>query len=509
MKAILLMFDTLNRRMLSPYGCDWTHTPNFKRLAEKTVTFDNSYVGSLPCMPARRELHTGRYNFLHRPWGPLEPFDDSMIKILRDNGVYTHLASDHYHYWEDGGSTYHTRYDSWDFFRGQEGDPWIGTVKKPEIDPVTNINFRDNKAIKNTTWVWQNLKNREFIDSEEKFSQTQTIQNGLDFLDRNHDSDNWFLQIETFDPHEPYFAPQKYKDLYDHGYTGPLFDWPEYGPTTIETPELKEHIRYEYAALLSMCDASLGKILDKMDALNLWEDTMLIVCTDHGFLLGEHEWFGKSIPPFYNEICHTPLFIWHPQCKKAGERRSSLVQWIDFAPTLLDYFGMDIPADMQGHSLRETIMSDKKIRDSALYGANAGHVGCTDGRYTYLRAPAREDNQPLFTYTLMPMHMFSLFTVKEMQSAEYVEPFSFTKGCKVLKIPSVGRPHQPLNHYKFGNMLFDLQADPYQNQQLNDPEVERMMINHMVRLMAENDAPMDQYERLGLTAEYSAIKDKA
>ena len=56
MKAIMLMFDSLNRRMLSPYGCDWVHTPNFGRLARRCTTFDNSYVGSMPCMPARRAL---------------------------------------------------------------------------------------------------------------------------------------------------------------------------------------------------------------------------------------------------------------------------------------------------------------------------------------------------------------------------------------------------------------------------------------------------------------------
>ncbi|MFP3903163.1 MAG: sulfatase-like hydrolase/transferase, partial [Armatimonadota bacterium] len=78
MRVIMVMFDTLNRRFLPPYGCDWIHAPNFQRLAERTVTFSNAFVGSMPCMPARREIHTGRYNFLHRAWGPLEPFDDSM-----------------------------------------------------------------------------------------------------------------------------------------------------------------------------------------------------------------------------------------------------------------------------------------------------------------------------------------------------------------------------------------------------------------------------------------------
>ena len=103
MKAVMLMFDSLNREMLEPYGCSWTKTPNFKRLAERSVRFTQCYAGSLPCMPARRELHTGRYNFLHRSWGPVEPYDDSMPQILKNNRVYTHLISDHVHYWEDGG----------------------------------------------------------------------------------------------------------------------------------------------------------------------------------------------------------------------------------------------------------------------------------------------------------------------------------------------------------------------------------------------------------------------
>src|SRR5512147_573705 len=104
----------------------------------------------------------------------------------------------------------------------------------------------------------------------------------------NAGEDNWFLQIETFDPHEPFFTQQKYKDLYPHEYNGPHFDWPSYTRVS-ETPEQVQHVRKEYAALVSMCDAHLGKVLDLMDELDLWRDTLLIVCTDHGYLLGEHD----------------------------------------------------------------------------------------------------------------------------------------------------------------------------------------------------------------------------
>ena len=132
MRTAFVLFDSLNRRALSTYGSGLP-TPNFDRLAKRAVVFDNHYVGSLPCMPARRDLQTGRLNFLHRSWWPLEPFDDSFPEALRQNGIYSHLISDHYHYFEDGGATYHTRYDTWDFIRGQESDPWIAMVK-PTLD---------------------------------------------------------------------------------------------------------------------------------------------------------------------------------------------------------------------------------------------------------------------------------------------------------------------------------------------------------------------------------------
>ena len=132
---------------------------------------------------------------------------------------------------------------------------------------------------------------------------------------------------------------------------------------------------------------------------------MLIVNTDHGFLLGEHGWWAKCVMPFYNEIAHTPLFIWDPTLQAAGERRDSLVQTIDLAPTLLDFFGVEIPPDMQGKPLREAIASDAPVREAGLFGMHGGHVNCTDGRYVYMRAPINRENEPLYDYTLMPTHM--------------------------------------------------------------------------------------------------------
>ncbi len=492
MKAIMLMFDSLNRHMLPPYGCDWVKAPNFKRLAEKSVVFDHCYAGSLPCMPARRELHTGRYNFLHRSWGPIEPFDDSMPEILKKNGVYTHLVSDHLHYWEDGGCTYHTRYNSWEISRGQEGDAWKGVIKDPEI-PEHVSSQRANMGDHHWRQDWVN---RSYMQKEEDQPQAKTFAMGTEFIETNYQEDNWFLQIETFDPHEPYFTQQHYKDIYGSPYQGPHFDWPNYFMVT-ETQEQVDHMRLQNAALISMCDAYLGKVLDLMDQHDMWKDTMLILNTDHGFLLGEKGWWAKMVQPIYNEIAHTPLFVWDPRCQAKGERRESLVQTIDLAPTLLDYFGADCPESMEGKPLGETVKSDRPVREAALFGQHGGHVNVTDGKYVYMRAPAQPGNEPLHDYTLMPTHMTRLFAVDELQDIELAEPFSFTQGCRTMKLPA--RPM--INPYVYGSMLFDLEADPHQENPIVDSEIEKRMMKLLVELMNKNDCPREQFERLGLPAD--------
>lgn len=484
MKAIMVMFDSLNRHMLPPYGCDWVKAPNFQRLAERSVTFDNSYIGSMPCMPARRELHTGRYNFLHRSWGPLEPFDDSMPEILKNNGIYTHLVSDHQHYWEDGGGTYHHRYNTWEIVRGQEGDRWKGEVADPEIPEHLGQFLR------------QDAVNRKYIRTEEEQPQALTFKLGLEFMEKNIASDNWFLQLETFDPHEPFFTQQHYKELYPHEYEGPHFDWPAYNRVSDEDRGAIEHSRFQNAALISMCDHYLGRVLDVFDKYDLWKDTMLIVNTDHGFLLGEHDWWAKCSMPFYNEIAHTPLFIWDPRTGVRNECRSALVQTIDLAPTLLDFFNLAIPADMQGKPLTNTILDDTKIHDAVLYGLHGGHVNCTDGRYIYMRAPVSADNTPLYEYTLMPAHMRSMFSPEELQNIGLAEPFPFTKGCRTMKISC--RQAIGGDAHSFGTMLFDLEKDPQQQNAIQDPFIEEHMLEITKKLMRENDCPPEQFERLGL-----------
>jgi len=497
MKAIMVMFDSLCRSMLPCYGNETPRLPNFQRLAKRTCVFDNNYAGSLPCMPARRELHIGRLNMLHRSWGPIEPFDDSMPELLSQKGVHTHIATDHFHYVQDGGATYMERYSTWECFRGQEDDKWkadLGT-KPAEFSPnCFGIDqLQGPLRAKRAAGGWQNRTNRNHYKTDSDYPMSRTFSAGLMFLEENWTYDNWFLQIEGFDPHEPFDAPEAFMKHYFASDSSFESDWPPYTRAT-EPEAFREQVRDKYRASLEFCDYNLGRVLDFMDEHHLWSETMLIVNTDHGFLLGEHDWWGKGTMPDYQELVHTPLFIWDPEAGVADCHRRALVQTIDLAPTLLDYFGVKIPGDMLGKSLRQTIIDDTPIRDFAMMGFFGGQITITDGRYK-LMYDIREKQEPVYEYTLMPTHMASRFSMNELRTAELAGPFSFSKGSKVLKIV----PDRVLFVADIPcDLLYDLQDDPNERHPIDDPENHHRLVDGIRQLFQVNDAPRELYHRYGL-----------
>lgn len=504
MRTIFLLFDSLNRRTLESYGGTAVQTPNFRRLAERCITFDNHYVGSLPCMPARRDMHTGRLNFLHRGWGPLEPFDNSFAALMHKEGVYSHLVSDHYHYWGDGGATYHNRYDTYEFIRGQERDPWKAMVQPPWErlrEMYHPSQFSQERRHKHSA----HMINREWVRDYADFPSVRCFDAGLEFLDTNRRADDWLLHLETFDPHEPFHAPAEFRRPYPTDYKGPILDWPPYRRVT-ETMEECEELRANYAAIVALCDHELGRLMDYMDTHQMWDDTALVVTTDHGFLLGEHDWWAKNVMPCYDEVAHIPLFIHHPDFRsQAGTRRTSLTQTIDLMPTLLQLHGIEPPAEVTGRSLLPLLQGETTVREAAIYGVFGSAVNVTDGRYTLFLYPPEMHRAGLYHYTLMPMHMSEMFSVDELQEAQLAPPQGYTRGVPLLRVPATPKSiqykrHGPASQHDTETVLFDLQADPGQLHPVEDPAVSARLREHIVRLMKENHAPPEYFTRLDLPA---------
>jgi arylsulfatase A-like enzyme len=504
MKAVFVLFDSLNRHMLGPYGGKRIPTPNFDRLARRTATFENHYVGSLPCMPARRDMQTGRLSFLHRSWGPMEPFDNSFPELLGGASVYTHLITDHFHYWEDGGATYHTRYESHEFIRGQEGDPWKALVQ-PHWERLREMYHERQYSEALGNYKRHNIVNREFIKEEKDFPSVQCFKAGFEFLDANRDADSWMLQLETFDPHEPFQAPARFKENFRTGWNGPIRDWPRYGRVD-ELPEECEELRANYYAVVALCDFLMGELLDYFDRHDMWKDTALIVTTDHGFLLGEHDFWAKNRMNLYQEIVHIPLFIHDPRrTKGAGARRSTLTQTVDLAATFLALFGVASPPEMEGHELLSIVDADRKLREAALFGYFGGAVNVADGRYTYHRYPPDLRSQELYQYTLMPTHIWDFFSTEELSNARLERPFPFSKATPLLKVPVT--PRSPMyDNYGPGafledeTRLYDLERDPGQDSPIRDAAIEARMMKLMRELMSANSAPPEAFKRLALEA---------
>ena len=504
MRTLFILFDSLNRHALESYGGN-VKTPNIRRFSERAVTFDNHYVGSMPCMPARRDIHTGRVNFLHRSWGPLEPYDQSFSDILVKNGTYTHLLTDHYHYFEDGGSTFHNRYTTWDFVRGQEWDAWKAVVEPPLDEFKERYHDSQYEDVRQFSGRLQNMLNRAEYVEEEDFPMVKCFERLFDFLNANRDADNWMLQLECFDPHEPFQAPQRFRDLYPTDYQGPILDWPRYREVR-ETDEEVREIRANYAALLTMVDEYFGKLLDYMDEHDMWKDTAVILTTDHGVMLGEHDWWAKNRQPFYQEISHIPMIVWHPDhADQAGQRRSGLTQTQDLMPTLLETHGItDLPSSVEGKSVLNLMAEDGLHHEAVIYGLFGAATNVTDGKYTYFCYPTDFFEQEIHEYTLIPLHTKSFFLANEFENAEFVRAFSFTGDYPVMKLPARKDAKRPPGQggppSDLFNQIYDVEADPGQTAPIKNETIEADMTVKLLKCMQQNEAPPEAYTRLGLEA---------
>ena len=483
MKTLFIMLDSLNRHYLPLYGGSQVQTPNIDRLAARGLTFDNHFCCSMPCMPARRDLYTGHISFLETPWSPIQPWDDCLQpELRRQKGTYSHMITDHYHYFHSGGECYLNQFNSWEFQRGQEGDVWRPLVDLPE---PPKFHGKNNRAY----WA-----NRHFMDTErdEDYSTPQCFMRAMDFLDNNHGTDNWHLHLECFDPHEPFACPKKYRDMYDDTWDDDAlhFDWPNYAPSE-EDAEAVAHIRKCYAGTLTMADVWLGKLLDKMDEYNLWQDTVIVLSTDHGHLLGEHGYWAKNYMFDYKELVHIPMVVCAPGTE--ARRVEALTSTIDLMPTFMELHGGELPPHVQGRSLCHLLEREETHHDAVLYGYFGKDLNLTDGRYTYCRQALPD--YTVHHHTAMPCNFASFHGREQLANAE-LGTF----------LPSAhGVPHYrfsvPSNHHHNAadfNPIYDIVADPLQQNPLRDDVLETRLAQQMGALLDHYDAPACQRLRMGL-----------
>jgi arylsulfatase A-like enzyme len=516
---VVVLLDSLNRHMLGCYGGDEFLTPNLDRFAsERATRFTRHVTGSLPCMPARHDILCGALDFLWRPWGSIELWEQPITADLREQGVLTMLVTDHPHLFETGGENYHTDFGGWDYVRGHEGDPWrtwldptwVGVPAPAETgDWFLRRRFGEHAPHIDRAYD----RTRTFFREEHDYPGPRTMQAAADWVSgaaAMHGDRPWLLFIDEFDPHEPFDTPEPWQGRYeDDPWPGERLIWPPYVVGGVSAGHLSEaearHIRANYGAKLSMIDHWFGRLLAELDRHGLWDDTAVIVCTDHGHYLGDErqgaDLWGKPMVPQFEPLGHVPLMIHWPGVPGGGTC-DALTTAVDLHATIADAFDVSPQHRTHGRSLAPLLLgSATSVRDWAIGGVFGNWVQVTDGRMKYARAP-EGDNFPLSMWSTMPVHVKG---IRELPRPDHRAWLDRMPGSQV---PVIRQPFQAGDALPFWvsgganvgkHHLYDLEVDPDETENRVGERSERRMVDLLRAALTDLEAPAEQLQRLGLS----------
>ena len=363
---ILIITDTFRYDNLGDKAKRPVRTRELDRFAaEKATSIEKLYTGSFPTIPHRTDLASSILGWPHYGWQPIDQsVSNHIAMLLRQCGYVTQLICDTSHLFN---ARFHHGFDAAFRHRGQEGDKPLLHLNDPieKVMPFEKTRldnwFRGHPLVDQHRWT-----NRYFRYEAETFA-ARTAATAIRWLEENWKASPFFLWVDFFDPHEPWDPPEYLVRRYDPGYKGIPMIHPNYGYSSDYTPEELKNLWAHYAAESELVDRYIGRILQKIDDLQLWDETIVVVTSDHGTSIGEHERTGKSninkrddrYWPIYPEIGHVPFLIGGGDIKK-GESLDLIAQPIDILPTLCDLAGVKVNPrqEFQGRSFAKALIGD-------------------------------------------------------------------------------------------------------------------------------------------------------
>jgi arylsulfatase A-like enzyme len=502
--VIVLLLDSLNRHEMGAYGGKNFDTPNLDRLAARSVRFTNHHTGSLPCIPARHDILVGAWDFLWRPWGSIELWEEPITASLRREGVITQLITDHPHLFETGGENYHTDFTAWDYERGHESDAW-----KSRPDPSwlgTPTYGRGHTHYDNS---------RGYFRGEEDFPGPRTMQATAKWLAEDAPvhrakGERFFLFVDEFDPHEPFDTPEEWATRYDDSWEGPHLTWPPYAIDAYKQGILTERdarqIRAQYGGKLSMIDHWLGRVLDALDATNAWEDTAVILCTDHGHYLGDTDVHGRDVwgkpgLPVYKPLGHIPMLVSWPGIEPSTN--DALTTSTDIHATIADVFGAPVKHTAHGKSLVPVLANEQtQVRDWLLTGVWGREVQIVTNEWRYTRGPDGAN-----TPHSMWSNRWSTMPIASMPDYKMPMPddravLDFMPGSTIPVIRQPFREGDLLPFWSYAKqyetLLFNRAEDPDETVNRIGDSIAKEAEELLRVALTEVDAPSEQFERLAL-----------
>ncbi|HLJ95495.1 MAG TPA: sulfatase [Gemmataceae bacterium] len=358
LNVLFIAVDDMNND-LGCYGHPFIKSPNIDRLAKMGVKFDRAYCQFPLCSPSRSSLLTGLRPSTTRVFNLTYHFRTGLPNVVtlpqlfKNNGYYSARVGKIYHYGNpnDIGTSGLDDPPSWNHVVNPAGRD--KTVLETDI-----INYTPKRGLGSAMCFLSDTKGKD-----EEHTDGKVALEAIRLLEEHKDQP-FFLAAGFYKPHTPYVAPEKYFELYPmdqiqlpsvaSGFADSVpkpalastTPWPYFGITVEQARTCKQ----AYYAAISFVDAQIGKLLDTMDRLKLWDNTVVVFWSDHGYHVGEHGlWMKQSL---FEESAHVPLIIIAPGAKGNGKACPRTVEFVDLYPTLADLAGLTPPKNLEGVSLK-------------------------------------------------------------------------------------------------------------------------------------------------------------
>ena len=355
---------------LGCYGQHQIHSPNIDRLASKGTLFQKAYCQQAVCNPSRASLLTGRRPDSLQVWDLPTHFRENhpdivtLPQLFKNNGYHSQCVGKIFHNWRQ--DDFRGDRPSWSvpsvmhYDRHGSDKAQVSGKLPPNLSSVPRTEIRD-------------VPDNAYFDG-------QIADLACDAL-KEQDEQPFFLAVGFWKPHADFNAPKKYWDLYPPDQiklarhrTAPdrvppiaLHDSREILRAFSKrqpTDEQARVLRRGYYAAISYVDAQIGKLLDEVDRLGLWENTVIVFWSDHGFHLGEHSLWAKTSN--FELDAHVPLIIAAPG-HAGSQQTQAIVELLDLYPTLADLCDVQPPSDLEGVSLAPLLKQPNlTIKDGAL-----------------------------------------------------------------------------------------------------------------------------------------------
>ena len=415
MNVLLVIIDSVRSDHVAAYGAPQVETPNIDSVAADGLRFNRFFPEAMPTVPARRTIMTGKRIFPFRVWerapdlgrgpgsAPIDNLKELFTEQLKRAGYWTTSASDnpflaHTKSFRPYRLTF-DRYVSVVGHSGTRGDP--ASVTDEELARWLPEGLADDERYVDGMRKYLANTGKGMDDSES--NSARVFGESIKLLEEAAEKQPFALVVDNFDPHEPWSPAPEYLRMYaDPEYKGPSPGTARYARAeTYLTEEEVRQMRAVYAASLTVADKWLGTFLERFRDLGLHENTVLILVSDHGLLLGDRGWTGKIAQELHPELIQTPCVICHPDGKAAGTTSSYFASTHDLAPTLLSMAGIDPPSYMDGTDLSPLFDGEELPERPFAYGGYFNHFFVRDDHWSYV-ADNRGKGRQLYDLTLDP-----------------------------------------------------------------------------------------------------------